>query len=138
MVIFFTVTLGISIVGLLTLILLKRWEMSSGHVVFSGVRPAVGAFLGAISHWVEGQAPSLLQRLARKAWYVGRALLHRLVAWGVLFAERLLERTLHLLRHNTSQPKAGGEASAFLIEVSKHKKTLLKKSSKKPNAIYEE
>ena len=138
MVLFFTTTLAVSIVGLLTLIMVKHWELSTGRVVLGALRPAIGSFLSGILHWVERQAPSLLRQWVRRAWFIGRTLFHRYVAWSVLWAEHLLERTLYLLRHNTSQPKSGGEASAFLVEVSKHKKTLLKRSSKKPNAIYEE
>ena len=65
-------------------------------------------------------------------------LLHRGVAWTVLFAENMLEKTLRTLRHTTGQ-RGDGKVSEFLREVAEHKKLLQDNSSdKKPNAIYEE
>jgi len=64
-------------------------------------------------------------------------LAHRTTAWSVLQVERMLEKTLHTLRHTTAA-RADGEASAFLREVAEHKKSLIEKSGEKKNAIYEE
>ncbi len=138
MVTFLTTLLCISIAGLATLILAKRWEMRSGRLLFSGSRPALGAFVGGALHFVERQAPAILRRLLVRLIASLRTRVHFGVAWVVLHAERLLETTLHTLRHNTTEPRGDGEASAFLREVAEHKKSLLEGSGEQKNAIYEE
>lgn len=134
---FFIATLCVSIVGLLTLIGVKRWELSTGRVAMRGVRPAVGGMLAGVMHFIERIAPAMVQHWARRLWGIARVLFHRYVAWSVLWVERFLERTLHRLRHTTNTPRQGGEASAFLVEVAKHKKKLLKRP-KQERTIVEE
>lgn len=141
MVTFFTVTLAISIVGLITLITIKQWELSTGHVLMAEVRPAIGAFLSAGLHWVERIAPSVLKSWARQAWVIIRAIVHRLAALGVLWAERILERTLKVLRHKTALPRsrdAAASTSPFLVEVAKHKRFLLRQAPKKEDRMIHE
>ena len=126
-----------SITGLVGLIALKRWETASGRVLFSGVRPAAGHYLGAGLHFAERRVPALLKGFGWTLYRKVRAALHLFVAWSVVHTERLLELVLQTLRHTTTT-KGTGEASAFLREVAEHKKSLINRSSKKKNAIYEE
>lgn len=137
MVLFLTAVLGVSALGLVVLLTVKRWELTTGRVLFSEVRPVAGRFLGLGLAFVERRAPALLKQFAWSAYRRLRTALNILVAWTVLRVEHLLERVLQLLRH-TTHPQAGGEASAFLREVAQHKKSLIQRSGKKPNAIYEE
>ncbi len=137
MVTFLLALLCISIVGLVTLLSVKRRELSTGRVMFGGLRPKAGKLLGQGMHFLERQAPAIATESARRAIARGRVASHRVVAWAVLKTERGLESTLQVLRGAT-QERGAGEASAFLREVAEHKKSLLKRSGKKPNAIYEE
>lgn len=134
---FFIVLLCVSALGLIGLISVKHWELTTGRILFSGVRPAAGRALGAGLHFVERRAPAMLKSFARSAYRRLSAMLHLGVAWAVLHAEGALERVLNLLRH-TTHPQSSGEASAFLREVAEHKKSLLERGDKKQNAIYEE
>ncbi len=140
MVTFLTVTLTISILGLVSLISIKRWELATGHVLMAEVRPAIGAFLSLCLHWVERIAPSLVREWGHRGWVLLRAVTHRLVALGVLWTERFLERTLRSLRHTTALPRskdAAQDASPFLVEVAKHKRFLMRQAPK-DRAIHEE
>ena len=117
MALFLTVLLCLSAAGLVVLISVKRWELTTGRVLISKLRPAAARVLGEGLHFVERRAPAALKDL-----------------------ERLLERVLNTLRH-TTHVRGGGEASAFLREVAEHKKSLQERqerNGKKPNAIYEE
>ncbi len=127
MVLLLTITLAVSILGIVSILAVKRWEMETGHVLWAGLRPTVGVFLARSLFWIERRAPRLVRELLRSAGNSLLILMHRLVAKGVLIAERGLERTLHLLRHKTDAPRAQGEASAFLREVAEHKKKLLRR-----------
>lgn len=135
MVLFFTATLLLSILGLVSLIALKRWELRTGGVLGGAVRPHVSQFSRTVLVWFERVLPALLRQNAARAGAVLRTALHRGVAQGVLHAEHGLERTLYLLRHTTEEKPMLGEASAFLREVAEHKKQLLAQG---PGAITEE
>jgi hypothetical protein len=137
MVTLLTVLLGISIVGLISLVVIKRWELSRGTVVMGRVRPAAGLVLGESLNFIEHHLPALVWRGLRRSFIVVRVLVQRLVAWTVIHIERWLERSLSFLRGATQLP-GDGEVSGFLREVAEHKKALQKSSKKKRNAIYEE
>ena len=138
MVLFLTVLLCVSVLGLVCLITVKHWELTTGRVLISKLRPAAARVLGEGLHFVERRAPAALKDLARRFYAEARETLHLAVAWVALRTERLLERVLNTLRH-TTHSHGGGEASAFLREVAEHKKSLQKRASpKNPNAIYEE
>lgn len=106
-------------------------------MLWAQVRPGVGRLLERGLVWVEYIAPALLRHFAAKTYHFLQTQTHRLVAWVVLMTERGLERTLHLLRHKTSVPRGEGSGSAFLREVSAHKKQLLRRP-RQQNKIYEE
>jgi len=137
MVVFLTTLLCVSLAGLSCVLYVKHWEQSSGKLMMSRVRPKAGEVLGVGLNFVERRAPTLVRTAALRGYAVARVLAHRGTAWAVLQAERLLEKTLHTLRHTTAV-RNEGEASAFLREVAEHKKLLQDSSSKEKNAIYEE
>ena len=138
MVIFLTVLLCVSLVGLSSILYVKHWEETKGRLMMSRVRPRAGEMLGLGLNFVEKRAPALLRDVISRAYAIARSLMHRTAAWSVIHVERMLEKTLHTLRH-TTQKRGDGEASSFLREVAEHKKSLQERSSsKKPNAIYEE
>jgi hypothetical protein len=125
-VILLTVTLGISIVGMVALILMKRYELSTGRIFLARSRPAIGDFFHRKLVWLEQVLPGLVRRGLRELW---AAMLHFLqvgTAWVVLKIERGLEYALHRVRHTTTPvpPERGEETSAFLREVAEHKKKL--------------
>jgi hypothetical protein len=133
---FFIALLCVSIVGLIVLISLKRWEMHTGRVVLGSARPRASRALGEALYFAESGVPELVRRAIRKTYALIRLLAKRFIAWSVLHAERVLERSLRAVRGAT-QPAGEGEVSDFLREVAEHKKSLLKKSTKS-RAIYEE
>ncbi len=137
MVTFLIAVMCVSIAGMVSLIAIKRWELNSGRILMAGVRPAAGRVLGAGLHFAERRAPALVKGAGWTAYRVLRRTFHLAVAWVVVHTERGLESVLHTLRHTTAT-HSDGEASAFLREVAEHKKSLIQKSSKKKNAIYEE
>ena len=138
MVVFLTALLCVSLAGLACVLYAKHWEETNGKLMMSRVRPKAGEVLGVGLNFVERRAPAILRDAAGRGYAAARVLAHRTVAWSVLQVERMLEKTLHTLRHTTAA-RADGEASAFLREVAEHKKQLQDSSSdKKPNAIYEE
>lgn len=129
-------TLGVSITGMLSLLALKRWELATGHVVGGRARPALGALAHRALTWAEYALPALFGEWVRRAARYLRGTLHRLAALVVVLFERFLERTLRVVRRKTQVPPGEVEASAFLREVSAHKKELLKGTRKR--AIYED
>ena len=137
MTLFFTATLGISIVGMISLLALKRWEVGSGRVLGGRARPAIGAAAHRALTWVEYVLPGLAAQGAANTRSWMRNVFHRLSALVVVVTERTLERLLRVLRRNTAVPRTDTEASSFLREVSAHKAELLR-SSRKRGAIYEE
>lgn len=138
MVIFLIALLCVSVAGLVSLIAIKRWEMRSGKLVMGTLRPKAGAVLGEGLHFVEQGLPHAARRMLRRAYIVAWVLFHRAVAWAVLHVERVLERTLHTLRHHTNEERVEGDVSPFLREVAEHKKQLQERSGEKRSAIYEE
>lgn len=138
MITFFTTTLIISIVGMVGLLILKQWELSTGVVLGGRLRPALGAWMHRTLVWFEYTLPMLAKQWLYRTKTYTRTLIHRLAALAVVLVERGLERVLKRLRHNTSVPRNDAQASAFLREVSAHKKQLLKSTRKKQEATYEE
>jgi hypothetical protein len=122
--------LWFSIVGLVSLLVIKRFELSTGAVFLGSVRPKVGALFHTTLVWVERSLPALAVSALEQSSARGRSLVHYLTAHAVIVAERMLERTLGVLRYLT-QPQIGGstrQASSFLREVAEHKRKLLKHS----------
>ncbi|MDE1924600.1 MAG: hypothetical protein KGH79_00245 [Patescibacteria group bacterium] len=135
MVLFFTVLLALSIAGMVAMLWLKRYELATGRVVLSGVRPLVGTFVSRTLLWAGKIIPALVREQLARAGQTLRVLAHRFVAQSVLWFERTLEKVLHTVREKTGPPREPGEASAFLREVADHKKKLIHRSR---NTIVEE
>ncbi|MDO8517798.1 MAG: hypothetical protein Q7S26_00705 [bacterium] len=134
MAIFFTIVLALSIVGMVSLLGVKQWELQTNNLLWVRMRPRVGDFFHTFLFWVERVLPALAHAWARRAIAAANAWVHRTVAQGVLFAEHWLERVLHTLRHTTDAKRveSRGVASVFLQEVAEHKKKLIRRSKKLP------
>lgn len=132
MVILFTILLVFSIVGMVSLLGIKQWELQTNNLLWVRVRPRVGDFFSTLLFWIERVLPALVRVYARRAYRAAHTYAHRAVAQGVLFAEAWLERVLHTLRHATDARTSTGAASAFLQEVAEHKKKLIRHSKKLP------
>ncbi len=124
MVTFLTATLLVSIAGMISLIVLKRYELNSGRIFLGRARPAVGDFFHRGLSWVEYVLPGLLRVGVRRLYLTARRLLHVWGAWLVVKVEQGLEYALHRVRHTTAVPREGRETSAFLRQVTEHKKKL--------------
>lgn len=131
MVLFFTSTLVISILGLTSLLLIKRWEMQTGNILWARVRPAIGGFFHRRLVWIEHAAPALVRQGSMRLYRKASATVHTLFARIVLLAERGLEASLGFLRRATEAPRGEGEASAFLKEVGEYKKKLVRENGEK-------
>ena len=123
---FFSITLAISIVGLLTLLILKHYEMTTGRVVLGGLRPKIGRGVPGMAHMLTARAVRAARERAQQA-----------LARAILFFEYNLERVLHLVRQKSQVSKGEGAASQFLQEVAAHKQKLLRRSPSK-RVIFDE
>ena len=130
----FMAGLGISIIGLILLITIKRWELRTGNVLFGSVRPRADVFFRNVLLWVCRILPRLVKIYTMRAARTGLAYAHRGSAWALLEAERKLEQWLAFLRHSTDPRRLSTSglseaSSAFLREVAEHKRKLLKAQS---------
>ncbi len=127
MALFFSITLVLSALGLMSLLWVKSYEMRSGRLFMAGVRPAARRGLHASVLFVEYILPGLARRGWRSMLAAARSVLKAAAARAILFFEDTLERMLAFIRALMQPPRGGGEASAFLREVAEHKKKLLEK-----------
>ena len=137
MVTFLTVTLAVSFVALMSLLILKRFELATGRRVFARLRPRHGGFIYRIFFFIERTLPAIIRYFLVMSFRFVRGGFHRLIAWIVLHVERSLERILHTVRERTTPTRSSGEASSFLRAVADHKRTLLHSSAGK-RAIFDE
>lgn len=131
MVLFFTCTLGVSVLAMIALLAVKRYELATGKMVFSGVRPGMNVFFETASRWGQKILPALARQYIER---VVRLMLTRLqlaLAHGVVAFEHTLERVLSAVRRRTEGEHPHHEPSAFLREVADHKKNLLYKKGLK-------
>jgi hypothetical protein len=124
MVLFFISTLCVSLIGLSSLLITKRFELTTGRVLFANQRESMSSFFKTILFWVERVLPSLAHDYALLLWRALLRYVHAGTAFLVLKAESLLERVLHTLRHKTEAERGVGQASDFLREVAEYKKKL--------------
>ncbi len=124
MVTLLTAVLGISIVGMATILGLKRYELNTGRVLFASARPRLRAFFRGGFFWAERVLPNLVAHESGRAWGMVRAAARTALARGILTIEQWLEQGLRSLRQLSHAPARGGEASPFLREVAEHKKKL--------------
>ncbi len=125
MVVFFSITLVFAILGLVSLLWIKRWELRTGKLLVAGVRPQVGNMSRTFLIWVERVLPHLITVYAQKGARTAESTMHHAAARALLTAEHSLERVLRTLRGVTEQPKSNKEASVFLREVAEHKRKLI-------------
>jgi len=130
MLLFFTLVLILSSLAMIALLYAKHWELTTGHVLFSGVRPKISAYARAALFAVERELPSLFSRVwnASLRWLRTRAL--GMAARALIAIEHALEQALESLKHGFAPAKgvpasrATGQASMFLREVAEHKRKL--------------
>jgi len=123
--------------GMMSLLVLKRYELNSGRVILGRARPAVGNFFHRGMSWLEYVLPGLIRVGLRRLYTTVRRVL---LVWGarlVITLEGWLERALHRVRHTTASPKRGEETSAFLRQVAEHKKKLQKDLPNRATVIEE-
>ena len=137
MALFFTITLVLSSLGLVSLLMLKSYELRSGRLFMGGLRPALQRALHASVLFIEYIVPGLARRGWGGMWAAARAVLKSALARAILFFEKTLERMLAFMRDLMQPPRGGGEASQFLREVAEHKKKLLEKPAGK-RAIFDD
>lgn len=136
MVLFFTTTLAISIVAMILLLILKRYELATGRMVFAGARPALNSFFHTVMWFGQQVLPELARNQIERGWNVVLTGIQRAIAYSIVSIEHVLERILHTVRERTQSVRPG-EPSAFLREVADHKKTLLYKKGLKKQPLKE-
>lgn len=120
---FFIVTLAVSIAGMILLLVLRRYELNTGHVFLAGSRPAIGAFFHHKLTWLEYVLPGLIRVGLKRSYLFVRGVLRVWITRGALMAEQRLEEALQRVRRTTARiPRRGTRSSAFLREVTEHKK----------------
>lgn len=128
---FFIAALGISIAGMASLLVLKRYELSTGRVILGARRPAVGAFFHRTLQWIEYVLPGLVRVGVRRSYLFVRAVLRAWAGRLAVRVEALLERALHRVRNTAPTLISGGQSSQFLKEVAEHKKQVKRRIPKK-------
>jgi len=134
----FTALLCLSIVGMLSLLLMKRYELNSGRIFLASARPAIGDFFHRKMMWIEFVLPGLLRVGIKRLFAALQRLLHVWLAFVVVKVEQGLERALRHVRHTTTAPKRGQETSAFFREVAEHKKKLQDENPDNKGTVLEE
>ncbi len=136
MVQFFTVTLCISIVGIVSLFVLKQIELSTGSVIFGGFRPKINRFFKTCLVLVERVIPGLAREGFMHVLMRMREAVKVVLARMVLKVETTLQNSLHMLRDKFNPKHARGEASAFLKEVGEYKKQLENEETEEDRTLY--
>ena len=131
MTLFFSVMLVVSIVGLVTLLVLKRYEMNTGWFFMGRLRPRVGHLFHRGLVFVERGVPGVMYSFFSRVVYTVRLHTQQVLARAIVLFETYLERTLHTVRQKSRAPQGEGAASQFLQEVAAHKQKLLRRGSKK-------
>ncbi len=135
MVTFFTAMLSVSLVGIISLLAVKRFELATGKVLFGRARP--DGFFRKFFIFMERVLPAIIRYFIVSFGRYVRSHFQRSVAWVVLHVERLLERVLHTVRTRTTPPPGKGEVSSFLRAVAEHKSKLVH-SAPMDRAIFDE
>jgi hypothetical protein len=134
---FLTITLLVSALGLIVLLVLKRYEMKRGKLLLARIRPGAGGVAYRAVMFVESVLPALVVGGVQGLFLGVRALARRVMARTIVLFERVLHRMLAFMHDMTRPPSGGGPASAFLQEVAEHKRALQKRSSGK-GAIFDD
>lgn len=134
---FLTIALLVSSLGLVVMLVLKRYELRTGKLVLAAVRPKRGGVAHSGVAFIEHALPSLVARSLARFFLAARAAAKTLLARGILLFEHALQRLLVVVRDMTQPPQGGGPASAFLQEVADHKRKLLEEKLDK-RAIFDD
>ena len=137
MVLFLLITLCVSLLGIILILSIKRYEMRTGRVFFARTRPAITAPLHTSSLVIEHLLPRFAQRSVDRGIVTIRAVLGRMLAKGTFMIETMLRKMLSAIHRVVEPRERGGPASAFLQEVAAHKRKLLRRAPDK-RAIFEE
>src|ERR1700682_2718796 len=112
MVFFFIVLLLISVAGMLVLLLVKHYELSTGRLIFASSRPKLSKFSSRMVFLFGTAVPLYVAWQAERSYKALSSWLHKGVARGVVTLEYWLESVLHTVREKTAATRAPGEASA--------------------------
>lgn len=135
---FFSLTLIISITGLVSLLMLKHYELTSGRrIALGGLRIRLERFFHSALMVIERGIPGLVGKVATVVVRLFRSRIQRILARAILLFENYLERTLHIVRQKSQPPRGEGAASEFLQEVAAHKQKLLRRAPSK-RAIFDD
>ncbi len=119
------IALYISITAMALLVLIKRWEVRSGKMIASPIRPATAKVAHATVVWLGGVLPGTVRVSVREFFHIFRDIGRLMTARVVLWLEYRLEKTLDFVRLRTTPSRHGGEpVSVFLREVAEYKKML--------------
>lgn len=135
--VFFSITLGISIVGLVLLLSLKRYELRTGRRLFGGMRPLLDRFFRRVLLLIEHALPRAVESGGKQAGHASRYFIRHAFAGTMGFFERMLEVMLHTVREKTEPQRGSKNASEFLQEVAEHKRQLDKQPEEK-RVIFED
>lgn len=126
MVILFTSALAVSVVAMIALLAAKRYELTTGRVIFAGLRPGMSVFFETTSRWGRKILPALVREQMERGVRLVVARIQLWLAETIVRLEHALESVLSTVRSHTEVP-TNREPSAFLREVADHKKHLLYK-----------
>ena len=113
-----------SILGMLALIVIKRWELKTGRKLFaSSLRPPVAHSSHKAAVWIKGLPQLCLHYIAKEGPALREWLRHTL-AQALLWTERTLEQALHTLQRGTVPQESNAPVSDFLREVAEYKRKL--------------
>jgi hypothetical protein len=121
MALFFTLTLLISIVGMITLLAAKRYELNTGKLILAGVRPHISSFFEQAQRFGHTILPDLVRKSVERAVRYMLLKMHEVLARAVANLQRLLDKLIHAAQNRTGPV---GEPSSFLRQVSDHKKNI--------------
>ncbi|HYF13230.1 MAG TPA: hypothetical protein VD928_02960 [Candidatus Paceibacterota bacterium] len=137
MVLFLIITLAVSLVGIILILSVKRYEMRTGKMFFRRSRPALAKPFRTSSLIIEHLLPLIARRSIERGAIALRITLGRFLAKVTLMIESILRRMLAAIHRFVEPRESGGPASAFLQEVAAHKRKLLRRAPEK-RAIFEE
>lgn len=125
-----TILLLISIVGLLSLVAFKAWELKSETFLFTGVRTKIGSHSHRLLESLHAEFPRVAARSTRIMGRIVRAYASFGLAKMLIAFELLLEKTLRAIRTAPRELERRGEASPFLREVAAYKRMITRASRK--------
>jgi hypothetical protein len=118
------ILLAVSLAGMLSLLVVKRYELATGNLIFAGSRPKLAKFSSRMVFLFGTAVPLYIRWQIGRLYRASASWVHKAVAHGTLRVEHWLETALNRVREKTAPTRSPGEASAFLREVGEYKKKL--------------